>query len=205
MQSLARSVVGVQKAARVSSSSPRGLAAPLRVRAAPRAARVGVRASAIESSVAAAAAVAEQVMPAEATQAVADLAASNELFEVALDGRLILVPGILVVALGWVAFNIFPGLLNQIETMAEKNDSATKKKRGLIAAGAGLSAAAFAAPESAQAAQQLQEVALDGRLILVPGILVVALGWVAFNIFPGLLNQIETMAEKNDSATKKKR
>jgi photosystem II PsbY protein len=122
---------------------------------------------------------------ADAATEVMDLAAG--------DGR----AGLLILPLGaaitWVAINILPGLKNQIDAMAEKNNKS-------VAIGLGLGAASLLAAQGADAATEVMDLAAgDGRagLLLLP--LGAAITWVGINILPGLKNQIDAMAEKNNA------
>jgi photosystem II PsbY protein len=108
------------------------------------------------------------------------------------DGR----AGLLVLPLGaaiaWVGINILPGLKNQIDAMNEKNNKS-------VAVGLGLGAASLLAAQGADAAEIMELAAGDGRagLLLLP--LGAAAVWVGINILPGLKNQLDAMAEKNNA------
>jgi photosystem II PsbY protein len=113
-------------------------------------------------------------------------------------------------ALGWVAFNIFSPLLNQLSRMNELNADAAapkaggKKRRG-IAGAVGLSAAlSLAAASQAEAATEVAQLAAsDNRFGTIALLFLPALGWVAFNIFSPLLNQLSRMNELNSDAAPK--
>ena len=96
--------------------------------------------------------------------------------------------------LGWVAFNIGAPALRQIDAMQGNAPAAAKgKKRAAVAGLAGLSASTLlAAPEAAQAAQELSQLA-DARPLLLAGLFLPVLGWVAFNIGAPALRQIDAM------------
>jgi photosystem II PsbY protein len=94
-----------------------------------------------------------------------------------------------------VGFNILGPLQNQLDAMSEKNEKNAKstKKRGL-AAGLGLGAASLLAAQSAEAAQQVADLAAsDNRLGILALLAVPALGWVGFNILGPLQNQLDAM------------
>lgn len=70
---------------------------------------------------------------------------------------------------------------------------AAAKKRAIVAGLTGLTAAALlAAPESADAAQELAQLA-DGRPLLFLGLFAPVLGWVAFNIGAPFFRQLDAM------------
>jgi hypothetical protein len=70
------------------------------------------------------------------------------------DGRPLLLAGLFLPVLGWVAFNIAGPAFRQLNGMLGNDAPAGKKKRAVTAALTGLSAAALmAAPEHADAAQ----------------------------------------------------
>ena len=125
-----------------------------------------------------------------ALQAANPCLAATEFAEVA-DGRLGIFFLLFGPVLGWVAFNILGPALNQLDTMDDKNT----KKRALIG-GVGITAAMLAAAPSAEAAQQVAEVA-DGRLGIFFLLFGPVVGWVAFNILGPGLNQLDTMDAKN--------
>ena len=124
-----------------------------------------------------------------ALQAANPCLAATEMAEVA-DGRLGIFFLLFGPVLGWVAFNILGPALNQLDTMDEKNQG-----RALVG-GVGITAAMLATAPSAQAAQQVADVA-DGRLGIFFLLFGPVLGWVAFNILGPALNQLDTMDEKN--------
>jgi len=98
--------------------------------------------------------------------------------------------------LGWVAFNIGAPALRQIDNMAEPKAKGKVTKRRSIAAGltAATTAALLALPETANAAQELGQLA-DSRPLVLLGLGLPVLGWVAFNIGAPALRQIDNMAE----------
>ena len=80
-------------------------------------------------------------------------------------------------------------VLNQINSMADKNAGAPSKgkggkRRSVAGAGLGLSAAALlAGANSADAATNLGEIAAsDNRLFIILGLFLPAIGWVLFNM-----------------------
>ena len=82
------------------------------------------------------------------------------------DGRPLLLAGLFLPVLGWVAFNIAGPAFRQLNSMRGNDAPAGKKKRAVTAALTGLSAAALmAAPEHADAAQ----VCLLSRLAVYHG------------------------------------
>ena len=95
--------------------------------------------------------------------------------------------------LGWVAFNIGAPALRQIDNMAEPKAKGKVTKRRSIAAGL-TAAALLALPETANAAQELGQLA-DSRPLVLLGLGLPVLGWVAFNIGAPALRQIDNMAE----------
>jgi len=115
---------------------------------------------------------------------------------------------VFVPVLGWVAFNILGPGLNQVDNMAaeaEKKAGGGKKRGVLAGLGAGLTAAALALPEQADAAMQVAQTA-DARLSQLALVFVPVLGWVAFNILGPGLNQVDNMAaEAEKKATTPKR
>jgi photosystem II PsbY protein len=125
---------------------------------------------------------------ADAAQQVADLAASDNRF-----GTIALLA---VPVLGWVGFNILGPLQNQLNAMSDDKPAPKKaaKKRG-IAAGLGLTAASLMATQSAEAAQQVADLAAsDNRFGTIALLAVPVLGWVGFNILNPLQNQLDTMS-----------
>jgi photosystem II PsbY protein len=91
----------------------------------------------------------------------------------------------------WVGFNILGPLQNQLNSMAiEKTDT---RRRGM-AIGLGLGTASLLAAQSAEAAQQVADLAAsDNRLGILALLAVPALGWVGFNILGPLQNQLDAM------------
>jgi len=119
------------------------------------------------------------------------------------DGRPLLFAGLFLPVLGWVAFNIAAPAFRQLAGMAEKAQEPAKKKRSVAAAMTGLTAAALmAAPEQADAAQELVQLA-DGRPLLFAGLFLPVLGWVAFNIAAPAFRQLAGMADKAAAAPTK--
>eukprot|EP00191_Tetraselmis_sp_GSL018_P008884 CAMPEP_0177607874 /NCGR_PEP_ID=MMETSP0419_2-20121207/18158_1 /TAXON_ID=582737 /ORGANISM="Tetraselmis sp., Strain GSL018" /LENGTH=404 /DNA_ID=CAMNT_0019102501 /DNA_START=121 /DNA_END=1335 /DNA_ORIENTATION=- len=124
---------------------------------------------------------------ANAAQEAAQLAAG--------DNRLGAVLALLLPAIGWVLFNIAGPALNQLNSMTEK----TKAKAA--AAGIGLSAASLGIAQTADAAQEVAQLAAgDNRLSAVLALLLPAVGWVLFNIAGPALNQLNSMTEKSKGA-----
>ena len=110
-----------------------------------------------------------------------------------------------------MGFNILNPLQNQLEAMSTgeyTGVSAAKKaskKRG-IAAGLGLTAASLLATQSAEAAQQVADLAAgDNRFGTIALLAVPVLGWVLFNILGPLQNQLNAMSEEKPAAKGGKR
>jgi len=121
---------------------------------------------------------------ADAAQELGQLAAS--------DSRAGILLSLFVPALGWVAFNIFGPASRQIQAMSEDTP---KKKRG-VAAALGLATLPLLAAQSADAAQELGQLAAsDSRAGILLSLFVPALGWVAFNIFGPATRQIAAMSD----------
>ncbi|KAL4428141.1 hypothetical protein ABPG75_002230 [Micractinium tetrahymenae] len=134
---------------------------------------------------------------AEAAQQVADLAASDNRF-----GTIALLA---LPVLGWVGFNILGPLQNQLAAMDDKKGASKgpTKKRG-VAAAVGLGAASLLAAQSAEAAQQVADLAAsDNRFGTIALLAVPVLGWVGFNILGPLQNQLSAM-DGQKVATKKR-
>eukprot|EP00245_Coleochaete_scutata_P018131 TRINITY_DN9265_c0_g1_i1.p1 TRINITY_DN9265_c0_g1~~TRINITY_DN9265_c0_g1_i1.p1 ORF type:complete len:410 (+),score=118.77 TRINITY_DN9265_c0_g1_i1:149-1231(+) len=109
--------------------------------------------------------------------------AAQEVMQLATDdtrGYLLLLP--LLVALGWVGFNILTPALNQIDRM--------RGAKG-VAAGLGLGAAAslLVAPQADAAEEIMQLAASDNRAFILLVVLLPAVGWVLFNIAGPAANQ----------------
>ncbi|CAG9462847.1 unnamed protein product [Pedinophyceae sp. YPF-701] len=119
--------------------------------------------------------------------------AAQEVMGQVADGRLGTLATLLVVAVGWVLFQILNPALNQLDEMNEK----AKSRKGLIA-GLGLGASALAAGQ-ADAAQEVMGQVADGRIFTLGTLLVVAVGWVGFQILNPALNQLDEMNEKAKS------
>lgn len=116
----------------------------------------------------------------------------------ASDNRFSIIAGLFIPVLGWVLFNILGPAQRQLEKTAELN----KKKRG-VAAVVGLTAASMLAVQSADAAQELgQLAAADNRGGIILTLLVPVLGWVGFNIFGPATRQLQSMS--SDLPAKKK-
>ncbi|GJP39689.1 hypothetical protein CLOM_g24035 [Closterium sp. NIES-68] len=101
---------------------------------------------------------------------------------------------VLLPAIGWVLFNILRPALNQLDKM--------KGARGIAAtAGLGAAAGALLAPEQADAAQQIAQLAdSDNRAGALLIVILPALGWVLFNILRPALNQLDKMKGKKGVA-----
>ena len=96
-------------------------------------------------------------------------------------------------------FNILGPAQNQIAAMSSSGGAATKK-RG-VAAGLGLGAASLLAAQSADAAQQVADLAAsDNRFGTIALLLVPVVGWVLFNILGPAQNQIAAMGEGTATA-----
>jgi photosystem II PsbY protein len=112
-----------------------------------------------------------------------------------------------VVVLQWVGFNILGPLQNQLNDMAPAEKVGRKRS---VAAGLGLGAASLLAAQSAEAAQQVADVAAsDNRFGIIALLAVPVVGWVGFNILGPLQNQLNEMGGKpsggSKQASKKKR
>eukprot|EP00983_Pelagomonas_calceolata_P066941 1149277-Pelagomonas_calceolata.AAC.3 len=67
-----------------------------------------------------------------------------------------------------------------------------KKNGSIVGPAIGLTAASLLAAQNADAATELADVAaIDNRVALLASLFVPVLGWVAFNILPGLFRQLE--------------
>ena len=81
-----------------------------------------------------------------------------------------------------MGFNILGPLQNQLNAMSDAAPAAKGRKRG-VAAGLGLTAAGLMATQSAEAAQQVADLAAsDNRFGTIALLAVPVLGWVGFNI-----------------------
>lgn len=126
--------------------------------------------------------------------------AATELAQLAAaDNRGGIILTLLVPAVGWVLFNILGPAQRQLQNMSEDTP---KKKRG-VAAVVGLTAASMLAVQSADAAQELGQLAAsDNRAGIILTLLVPVLGWVGFNIFGPATRQLQSMSQ--DKPTKKR-
>jgi photosystem II PsbY protein len=127
---------------------------------------------------------------ADAAQEIASVADS--------DARGLIIVGLLLPAVGWMLFNILQPALNQIEKMQEGNNR-LKKARGILGV-TGISVAAaslLAAPQADAQVQELAQVSVDTRPLVLLFILEPVIGWVLFNILKPTLNQIEKMQNGN--------
>jgi photosystem II PsbY protein len=109
-----------------------------------------------------------------------------------------IIVGLLLPAVGWMLFNILQPALNQIEKMQEGNNR-LKKARGILGV-TGISVAAaslLAAPQADAQVQELAQVSVDTRPLVLLFILEPVIGWVLFNILKPTLNQIEKMQNGN--------
>lgn len=119
----------------------------------------------------------------------------------ASDNRLGIILTLLVPVLGWVLFNILGPAQRQLQSMS--SDKPGTKKKG-VAAVVGLTAASMLAVQSADAAQELGQLAAsDNRAGIILTLLVPVLGWVGFNIFGPASRQLQSMS--SDTPSKKKR
>jgi photosystem II PsbY protein len=76
------------------------------------------------------------------------------------------------------------------------------KAQGVVGPTIGLTAASLLAAQSADAATQLGDIAdLDKRVLLLGSLLLPVIGWVAFNILPGLFNQLKVSQKKGTTET----
>ena len=142
------------------------------------------------------------------------------------DGRPLLLAGLFLPVLGWVAFNsvcpracalmrqgqaltrappppVGAPFFRQLDAMQGKAPAkGAAKKRAVVTGLTGLTAAALlAAPESADAAQELAQLA-DGRPLLLAGLFLPVLGWVAFNIGAPFFRQLGARSQINSAALK---
>jgi photosystem II PsbY protein len=125
---------------------------------------------------------ASQAQAMEVNQVYGDLAADN---------RASILLFLFAPALGWVGFNILQPFLRQVDNMNDKNS-----KRSVVGA-LGLAGLALAHTESAQAAQEVMQVAADNRASILLFLFAPALGWVGFNILQPFLRQVDNMNDKN--------
>merc|ERR1739847_66392 len=102
--------------------------------------------------------------------------AAQEVMELAADNRANILLFLFAPALGWVGFNILQPFLRQVDNMNDKNS-----RRSVVGA-LGLAGLALAHTESAQAAQEVMQVAADNRASILLFLFAPALGWVGFNI-----------------------
>lgn len=126
--------------------------------------------------------------------------AAQEIAQLAVDSRPLLLLTVLVPAVGWVLFNILMPALNQVNKM--------RGAKGVVGPALGLGAmASLLAAGEADAAQQIADIAADSRPLILLVVLVPAVGWVLFNILQPALRQVSNMAAKNksESAPKKRR
>jgi photosystem II PsbY protein len=111
-------------------------------------------------------------------------AAQEALQLAASDNRLGIIATLFLPVVGWVLFNIFGPAKNQLDNMG---------RRGLVA-GLGLSAAALLSSESAEAAEEVAQLAAsDNRFLIIATLFVPAVAWVLFNILGPALNQLKNM------------
>merc|ERR1712115_385648 len=125
---------------------------------------------------------ASQAQAMEVNQVYGDLAADN---------RASILLFLFAPALGWVGFNILQPFLRQVDNMNDKNS-----RRSVVGA-LGLAGLALAHTESAQAAQEVMELAADNRANILLFLFAPALGWVGFNILQPFLRQVDNMNDKN--------
>lgn len=119
-----------------------------------------------------------------AVQQIADIAEGDN------RGLALLLP--IVLAIGWVLFNILQPALNQLNRM--------RREKGIIVGlgiGGALAAAGLMSPESTSA-NELAVIAdaassNDSRGLLLLFVVAPAIGWVLFNILQPALNQINRM------------
>lgn len=178
------------------ASSVRGLSASTRTsRPAQRAQRLVVRAAnrqSVQDAVMKGAALAGlsaallNAGSAQAAMEVANIAAG--------DNRFGTIATLAVPVVGWVGFNILGPLQNQLNDMAPVQKVGRKRS---VAAGLGLGAASLLSAQSAEAAQQVADVAAsDNRFGIIALLAVPVVGWVGFNILGPLQNQLNEMGGK---------
>lgn len=125
--------------------------------------------------------------------------AAQQIAQLAVDSRPLLLLTVLVPAVGWVLFNILKPALNQVNKM-----KGAKSVAGAV--GLGAAASLLAAPQ-ADAAQEVAQLAADARPLILLVVLLPAVGWVLFNILQPALRQVGNMIAKNseDNTPKKRR
>eukprot|EP00983_Pelagomonas_calceolata_P066940 1149277-Pelagomonas_calceolata.AAC.2 len=72
-----------------------------------------------------------------------------------------------------------------LQTMSEKKGSVVGPAVGLG------TAASLLAAQKADAASEIAQLAVDQRVLLLGTLFIPVLGWVAFNILPGLIRQLQ--------------
>eukprot|EP00270_Netrium_digitus_P006474 TRINITY_DN189_c0_g1_i3.p1 TRINITY_DN189_c0_g1~~TRINITY_DN189_c0_g1_i3.p1 ORF type:complete len:406 (+),score=107.91 TRINITY_DN189_c0_g1_i3:89-1306(+) len=114
--------------------------------------------------------------------------AAQEIMQLAADDfRPLLLLLVLGPAIGWVLFNILKPALNQLDSM---------KKKSIVGA-LGLTGLALAASPSAEAVQEVAQLAADDSRPLLLLVLGPAFGWVLFNILRPALYQLDRMSSKS--------
>ncbi|CAK0784971.1 hypothetical protein CVIRNUC_008176 [Coccomyxa viridis] len=126
---------------------------------------------------------------ADAAQEISQLAAS--------DNRIGIIATLFLPVVGWVLFNIGGPALNQLANTAEKNKAtkgiskSLRKKRAVVGAITGLSAASLLTTPQADAAQEIVQLAAsDNRVGIIATLFLPVVGWVLFNIGGPALNQL---------------
>lgn len=118
------------------------------------------------------------------------------------DSRVLVIATLFVPIIGWVLFNIGGPALNQFQETAAKNSSSTKR-RSVIGVTA-LSAASLMAAQSADAANEVSQLAAgDSRILVIATLFVPIIGWVLFNIGGPAFSQFKDIAAKREASNPK--
>eukprot|EP00887_Chlorella_sp_A99_P002501 scaffold6.g2501.t1 len=118
------------------------------------------------------------------------------------DGRFGILTTIVLIALGWVTFQILGPAQRQLENMNAKTGKGKRAVAGAI--GLGAASSLLLAP-NADAAEIMQLAANDGRFGILTTIVLIALGWVGFQILGPAQRQLENMNAKTGKTTSKRK
>lgn len=129
--------------------------------------------------------------------------AVSEVAQIAGDNRLGIIALLFVPVIGWVGFNILQPALNQLDAMSQTGGKKVATKKRGVAIGLALTAASALYGESANAANEVAQVAADNRLGIIALLFLPVIGWVGFNILGPALNQLDAMSGKGGPAPKK--
>eukprot|EP00884_Botryococcus_braunii_P014852 jgi/Botrbrau1/23368/Bobra.0051s0021.2 len=129
--------------------------------------------------------------------------AVSEVAQIAGDNRLGIIALLFVPVVGWVGFNILQPALNQLDAMSQTGGKKVATKKRGVAIGLALTAASLLYGESANAANEVAQVAADNRLGIIALLFLPVVGWVGFNILGPALNQLDAMSGKGGPAPKK--